>query len=404
MTLDALFKKRQAAYLKNIMKYGRIIINDHFVLILFILFGAGGFAYSNYLDTISFGMVQPRILVAFLFFIIVSTGSLTLLLEPADTIFLLPKEEQFKRIFKKITRQSFIQSLLSVALTTVLTFPIFVTTLDAPITDLIFIFLTLAGLKWLNTLTKVAPYFEIAQKQITRYRITNTVIKLIAIISLTFIHIQLTTLVVIALAIYTGFLFFEEKLFFEHLFEWETMIQAEENRMQRLYRFIGMFTNVPNIQTNIKRLPWMDPALDWLSKRNPQAPYYYVLRTTTRNTDYSMLVIRATVVGAILLAVTSSFTMATALTLLFLYIIGFQLITLVHEIERTPQFQIYPVTQKEKEQAVFKLIFQLLILITIILALASLSNLGIYGLILLPIGFLFAYIFSYIYAPSRLKA
>lgn len=404
MTLDALFKKRQTAYLKNIMKYGRIIVNDHFVLILFILFGAGGFAYSNYLDTITYGMVQPRILVAFLFFIVVSTGSLTLLLEPADTIFLLPKEEQFKQIFKKITRRSFLQSLLSVALVATLTFPIFVTTLDAPTTDLLFIFLTLAGLKWLNTLTKVAPYFEMTQKKLTRYRIANTTLKLLAIVGLTFIHLQLTTLVIVALAIYTGFLFFEEKLFFENLFEWETMIQAEENRMQRLYRFIGMFTNVPNIQTNIKRLPWLDPALDFLSKRNPTAPYYYVLRTTTRNTDYSMLVIRATVVGAILLAVTGSLMIAVALTLLFLYIIGFQLITLVHEIERTPQFQIYPVTQKEKEQAVFKFIFQLLILVTIILALASLNKLGIYGLLLLPSGFLFAYLFSYLYAPSRLKA
>ena len=64
MTLKQLFKKRNAAYLKDISKYGRIIINDHFVLILFILFGAGGFAYSNYLETLSPGMIQPRLLVA----------------------------------------------------------------------------------------------------------------------------------------------------------------------------------------------------------------------------------------------------------------------------------------------------------------------------------------------------
>jgi ABC-2 type transport system permease protein len=400
MTLKGLFKKRNTAYLKDLTKYGRIIINDHFVLILFILFGAGGFAYSNYLETITLGMVQPRLLVAFLFLLVVSTGRVKLLLEPADKIFLLPKEQAFKKIFKQMIRSSYLQSLLSVAILTILTFPIFVTTIDAQTYELFLIFLTLAGLKWLNMLTRIAPFFEMEENN---SRLLLTGVKILAIIGLLFINIPITTLLVVALAVYSAYQFFSEKIYFNHLFRWESMIQAEEKRMQQLYRFIGLFTNVPTIETNIKRLPWLDKILETLSKRNPKAPYYYILRTVTRNTEYSLLILRATIVGVLVLAVTGTVFISLVLVLLFLYIIGFQLLPLVNELERLPQFQMYPISAEEKARAVFKLIFQILFLVSILLGLASVNMLGMYGLILIPIGFVFAYLFTSFYAPSRLK-
>jgi len=404
MTLEALFKKRHTDYVKELLKYARIIVNDHFILILFILFGAGGFAYSNYLETLAIGMISPRILVAILFFIVTATGSVTLLLEPADKIYLLPKEHEFQDLFKKLTRRSYLESLISVGVITIVTFPIFVTTFDAETLDLFFIFLTLAGLKWLNYLVKIRPFFERASNKKRQRQLILTGIKLLTIFSLTFISIKLTAVIMAGLATYTAYLFATNKLYFKHLFQWETMIQAEEKRRQRLYRFIGMFTDVPKIDTSIKRLPWLDGVLNSLSKRNASAPYYYVLRTAIRNTDYSMLIVRATIVGSILLLVTENTSISIVLLLLFLYIIGFQLITLVDEVKRTPQFQMYPLMAKEIERAVFKFIFQILNAVNIILALSAVISLGLLGLTLLPIGILMAYLFSYIYTPRRLKS
>jgi len=404
MTLEALFKQRRTNYIKELLKYGRIVVNDHFILILFILFGAGGFAYSNYLETLTLGMISPRILVAILFFIVTSTGSVTLLLEPADKIYLLPKEHEFQDLFKKLTRRSYLESLVSVGVIAMITFPIFVTTFNAETLDLFFIFLALAGLKWLNYLVKIRPFFEKSAGQKRQRQWMLTGIKLLTIFSLTFISIKLTAVIIAGFATYTAYLFATNKLYFNHLFQWETMIQAEEKRRQRLYRFIGMFTDVPQIDTSIKRLPWLDGVLNSLSKRNDSAPYYYVLRTAIRNTDYSMLIVRATIVGSILLLVTNNTSISIVLLLLFLYIIGFQLITLVDEVKRTPQFQIYPVREKEIERAVFKFIFQILNGVNIILALSAVISLGLFGLMLLPIGVLMAYLFSYIYTPRRLQS
>lgn len=403
MTLKELFQKRQTNYIKELMRYGRVIFNDHFVLILLLLVGAGGYVYSNYLETLSFDALEPRIFVAFLYYLVVSMGSVNLLLEPADQIFLLPKEVAFKDIFKKMTAQSFLRSLLSVALITIITWPIFAATMSVPTSHLFFIFLALASLKGLNLLVKIQPFFEKDSEKLLKTKIGIVAIKLITILYLVFFNIVGASLLIFALAAVIGFRFFTDKLFSAQLFNWSVMIEAEEKRMQRVYRFIGMFVTVPNIETSIKRLPGLDPALQWLSKRKPTAPYYYLLRTTARNSDYSMLVIRATVVVALLLAVTGTLVISSLLLLLFLYMIGFQLLSLTSEIERVPQFRMYPIAQTTKEEAVYRLIFQVLIFVTLLLSLASTLQLGVEGLILLPIGVLFAYLFSRFYAPRRVQ-
>lgn len=403
MTLEGLFKKRYSLYMKNLLKYARHIINDHFVLVFFLLIGVGGYTYSQFLETIAYGMVGPRILVLFLFFILTSAGSITLLLEPADSIFLLPKEREFRGVFKRLTARSFASQMISTALLTFVTFPIFVTTLNVSTTDSIFIFLTLASLKWLNLLTKIYPFFYTHQKQEFKLEFSMQLIKILTLVSLLFIQIRTTAIIITAIALFSAYQFFTEKIYFNQFFKWEIMIEKEERRMQRIYRFIQMFVDVPHMKTRIRRLAWLDKPLNWLSQHYPTAPYYYILRTVTRNSEYSLLILRVTIVGMLLLAVTESFGTVLLLGILFLYIIGFQLIPLVNEINRTPQFQIYPVSEKMKVEAVYRIIFQILSFVSIFLALASLYTQGLRGFILVLIGIVFSYFFSHFYAPRRLK-
>ena len=404
MTLKELFSKRRTRYMKEMMKYGRLIFNDHFVLLLFLLVGAGGLAYSDYLDTLTQGMMQPRLLVGVIFYIITSTGSTTLLLEPADQIFLLPKEEDFKEVFKGLVSRSFIESLLSVGLVTILSFPIFVSTIQAQPIDMLFIFFALASLKGLNALFQLMPFFEMNQSQRPKYQAVLSIVKLIALIALLFIHVKVTAILLTIFGFITWTQFSRGNLFLDHLFNWESMIDAEDQRIQKLYRFIGMFATVPNIQTPIKRLAWLDPVLNGLTKRNPNASYYYILRLAIRNTEYSLMILRATSIGVVILAFTNTIILSAVIVLLFLYIIGFQLLTLVNELKKVPLFQIYPISDDEKIKAVQKLIFQFLFIVSILLVLASLNGIGLLGLSLGILGFLFAYLFSYFYAARRIKA
>ena len=403
MTLKSLFDKRYTLYIKNLLKYSKLIVNDHFVLILFLLLGAGGFAYSEFLDTVTPGMVEPRLLVAILFFMLTSTGNLSLLLEPADRMYLLPKEHEFKPIFKKMIARSFLEQTLSTAALTFVTFPIFVTTRNASTQDSLYIFAALMGLKWVNLLVKINPYFNNDKESNQKLKWSMHAFKLFGILSLLFLSIPLTTVLITAIALISAYAFFTEEIFFEKVFKWETMIEAEENRMQRIYRFIQMFVNVPHMQPKIHRLPWLDGALNTFTKRYEKAPYYFILRTVARNPEYSMLILRVSVIGMILLSVTESFLISSLLMVLFLYVIGFQMISLIDEINQTPQFQMYPITEKIKIDSVLRIIFEILLITAIFLTLGALYTHGLMGFVLFPIGILFAYLFSRFYVPQRLK-
>ena len=403
MTLKSLFDKRYTLYIKNLLKYSKLIVNDHFVLILFLLLGAGGFAYSEFLDTVTPGMVEPRLLVAILFFMLTSTGSISLLLEPADRIYLLPKEHEFKPIFKKMTARSFLEQALSTAALTFVTFPIFVTTRNASTEDSLYIFAALMGLKWLNLLVKINPFFNNDKETTQKLKWRMHAFKLFGILSLLFLSIPLTTIVITAIAVISAYAFFTEKIFFDKVFKWETMIEAEENRMQRIYRFIQMFVNVPHMEPKTHRLPWLDGALNTLSKRYEKAPYYFILRTVARNPEYSLLILRVSIIGMILLAVTESFIISSLLMVLFLYVIGFQMISLIDEINQTPQFQMYPITEKIKIDSVLRIIFEILLITAMFLTVGALYTHGLMGFVLFPIGILFACLFSRFYVPQRLK-
>ena len=403
MTLNRLFQKRYTLYLKNLLKYARHIVNDHFVLVFFLLIGVGGYTYSQFLETVTLEMVEPRLVVLLLFFMLTSTGSITLLLEPADRVFLLPKEREFQKVFKQLTFRSFASQMISMALLTFVTFPIFVTTLDTNTMESLFIFLTLVSLKWLNLLTKMYPFFYSQKENERKLKLAMVGIKLLTLTSLLFINLPITAILITLVAVIGAIQFLTGKMYFKQFFKWETMIETEERRMQKIYQLIQMFVDVPQLKTKIRRLKVLDKPLNWLSERYPTAPYYYILRIITRNSEYSLLILRVTIVGAILLAVTESFATGLILGLLFLYVIGFQLIPLINEMNQSPQFQIYPVTKTMKVKSVKHIIFQVLALVSIVLALFALNAQGIVGLTILPVGMLFGFLFSQFYVPRRIE-
>lgn len=404
MTLKFLFKKRQSIYYKELLKYMQYIFNDHFSLILFFLIGAGGYAYSNYLESIAIGSIQPRLFIVILYFVLVVSGSIALLVEEADQIFLLPKEEEFYPIFKGMLTKSYIQALIPIGFLSFITFPVFSVTLQTTWTEGVFIFVALASLKWLNLLVQIFPYFYQDEEEFQKYKLLIYIVTLLILAGLLFVNIQITTLFVLVPTLLSSYLFFTERIFFQHSLKWDTMISAEEARLQKVYRVIQLFTNVPHMETKFKRLSWLDTFLNKLSTRYPKAPYYYILRIVARNTDYSLLVLRLIGIGSVLLLLTDSYLFSILFTILFLYMLGFQLISLMNDIEKVPQFQVYPISTEEKLESVLRLIFEILIIMTVFFAVVSTIRLGLIGMILFPIGLLFSYIFSSLYVPYRVKA
>lgn len=403
MTINSLFKKRKGLYYKNLLKYSQYIFNDHFSLVLFFIIGAGGYAYSNYLDTLSPGNIQSLIGLLFLYFFLSVIGSVTLVVEEADQLFLLPKEEKFYSILKEAVFKSYLTSLVPVAFVTFITFPILAQVSGTTVEEGLFLFLGLASLKWFIFLLKIYPYFFQNEEKYQKYKYVLYLLIFIAIMNLNFINIIVTACILLFLAIISFYFFYTEKIYFDHSLKWEAMIEIEEARLHTLYRFIELFTDVPQMDTKVKRLSVLDQPLHSLSMRYPEAPYYYLIRMVARNTEYSLLVLRLTIIGSFFIYLMESYLLSVIFTVIFVYILGFQLISLVKEIDRLPQFQLYPITEKNKVDSSLRLINQLLLFMIIFFTMSSFLNLGAVGLTVLPIGLLFAYLFSYYYVPFRLQ-
>lgn len=404
MTLESLFKKRKKLYYKKLLKYGRYIFNDHFSLVLFFLIGAGGYAYSNYLDRLSSGDYQVQWVLLAVFFFLTTMGSVTLIVESADQVFLLAKEEKFYPIFKKEIFKSYLQSLILILLAVFISYPIFLITVKASQFEAFLIFLALASLKWLNLIVRIYPYFFHDERKYQKYFYLTKGVSLLLIFFVIFVDIKLFSVLITLIALLVGYLFISEKIYFNHSLRWDLMIAEEEGRLNRLYRLIAVFVDIPQMENGVKALTFMDPVIQKMTSRHPKAPYYYSLRTMIRNTEYRSLIVRLNVFAVIFIFLSNSYLLSLVFTLIFIYLLGFQLISLIQMNQKLPQFKILPVDDEEKITSSLYLMNQILLLMTFLIGITAIVSMGWKGLSIIPVGILMSYLFSYYYVPYRLKS
>lgn len=402
MTFDDLFKKRRTAQTKSLIKYSRYIVNDHFVLLLLLIIGAGGFAYRNYLETVTASMIMPKLFLVILFFLVIISGKITLLVKEADKIFLLPKTTEFRTIFNQQLFYSFGKAILTIGLVTWLSSPLLFQLLRLTLFEVLATFLAFLSLKWLNLLVQIFPFFSTNKRNYQKYKRSIMLFTLMSVFLLIFVQKLLITAVLIILFIGTMYLFLSGKIYNKQTLKWEKMIEVEEKRLQNIYRFIQLFTDVPLLKIRIQRLKWLDPLVERISKGTEDVIEYYLIRLLLRNTTYSSLLIRLTLIGSFLLIYTESIGLSLLLISLFIYMAGFQLLSLVYDLDKVLPFHFYPINKQQKEKAVISIIQKILFLMASILALSSFYALGAKGLLLYPVSILFVIILTKFYFTKRI--
>ena len=106
MNSAELFETRVRKYQKKSMKYIRYMLNDHFLIVLFFLFGFIMVQYSSWIQTIRV-LEWPLLgLLAVLLASVPFFGGVATLLEPADGIFLSVVGQDFKAYLQKAIRRS----------------------------------------------------------------------------------------------------------------------------------------------------------------------------------------------------------------------------------------------------------------------------------------------------------
>ena len=121
-----IWKQRVKLHRKKMMKYSKYIFNDHFVIVCLFLVGAMGYAYSNYLKTITSYDVKGQLIGVVVFTSVLGIGKLATLVQPADAVFLLPKEKAMAGYFKQAKWRSLWLPVFAIVLVTGAIMPLLV--------------------------------------------------------------------------------------------------------------------------------------------------------------------------------------------------------------------------------------------------------------------------------------
>lgn len=369
--MSKLFQTRLQAHFSMLFKYWKLVFNDHFVIALFFMFGALAYGYSQALDKIKSPVWWGKPLALVVLLLIVQLGRLATLVEKPDPVFLLPKTKQINRYLNQARNYSLLMAeLITIACFAVLS-PFLAVGVGMNTTSIILLGISMIGLKliWMNW-SVVALFDRKWQRSAYDFNAKWLDPALLIVIGL-YLSAAITVVITIIVGLSSFYLISNTQK--SNVLDWRTAVDQEATRMQRIYRFFNMFTDVPSVQGTIHRRRY----LDWIIKLlgNQKTTYGYLFsRGLVRGADISGLIARLTIVGMLIVFFIPQGWLNVIVFGLFIYLVSVQLISLYGQFDNSVFVHIYPVTETEK-QTEFRLIAtKVLVVVTVCLLVGSITQ------------------------------
>ncbi|RSI64929.1 Bacterial ABC transporter protein EcsB [Streptococcus oralis] len=331
-----LFLKRKQAFRKECVGYLRYVLNDHFVLFLLVLIGFLAYQYNQLLQDFPENHWPILLFLGIVSALLLAWGGIATYIEGPDKLFLLVSEEEVKSYLKGQTVSSLVFWTIVQTLFLLLFAPLFLAMGYGLPVFLVYVLLLGAG-KYLLFRQKASKFF------------TDTGL------------------------------------------DWDYVISQESKRKQVLLRFFALFTQVKGVSNSVKRRAYLDFILKTVQKVPGKIWQNLYLRSYLRNGDLFALSLRLLFLSLLAVIFIEQSWIATAVVVLFNYLLLFQLLALYRAFDYQYLTQLFPLEKGEKEKGLqevirgltgFVLLVQLIVgLITLQEKLALLALLGA-GLVL----------------------
>ena len=399
MNSEQLWGSRFKTYQKKVMKYAKYMMNDHFMIVFFFLFGFLLFQYSTWLKTIRI-LEWPLILfISLLLAVFPLFGEIATYVEEADVHFLSVIGEDFKPYFKRAIRYSWIFPLVLNGIATIFVLPIFMQAYGNGMIPFIAIFATLLSLKGFHFMIQKSIF----EGKFPKYSFYNVVLYcvnsiclfgILSFIPKVFSLSMTQVLLLLSIGLYR---FASAKTV---KFDWNEMIQKEQVRQQRIFRVIALFVDVPFLK---KHQAKRNQSLDIFVKRltpNRIHPYRYLLvRTALRSSNYVTVFLQMIVATVLLSFASSIWYWIMAIQSIMIVVICFQFSSL-YKHPKAHSIYIHSLYDPKEMMddfigVVLQLVIGASIIISVITALVSKNAFVLAGLLWYPVlsaGFLYGYI------------
>lgn len=402
MSLKEFWDERVQSYYKQIFKYLKYVFNDHFILFLFVLFGALAYAYSQFVKNLT---PEYWILSVFAFMIVVFSlyvGKLSLLLDPADQIFLTASEDRMNGIIKQSRLRSMVMPGVFLVGLILALMPLFVGTGVLVFKDWFLFALILLILKWTQLTLQILLFKRYDTREQQIYFVAFFLISLLSIGS--YLYFSKILAVILSVSLFIAFEVILQVYSRQKRFNWPKMVDSEQNRKKRIYQILNLFTDVPFIKNAPARRKWADSLIHRLQGESQSLSYYILVRSFIRSSDEGSLYLRLLLVGSIMILLTDVVLFKGMIGLVFLALIALQMTGLSQSLEREAVHAVFGVRIDDASASLQKLLTYLVGSASIVFGLVSLIPYqGVENIIPLVIFVIFTTVYIKIILPKRTK-
>ena len=395
--MNNLWKKRLNLYLKRMIKYYRYVFNDHFVIALLFLLGGISYTYSNFIKSLNVDLSYPwaKPVVIIVLLVMLQFGKVGTLIDEPDKVFLLPQEKGMREYLMKAQKRAWVSNSVIQIVVWIVLLPFIYYGVHLNLLESIILLLSQVALKVIQVNLFFIRAFE-AKYQAGKYSlILNYVVPLIVYM------LGLYASIYLALGITVGLILYLKSLPKNKIIQWNYLIDVEKLRLMRKYSFFNLFTDVPQVKKKAKRRKY----LDWLIPNLKNVYGYLFIRAIIRNGEYSGLYIRLTVIEFIVLLFIPKFWLSLVIGMLFIYLIGFQMLPLYKYFDDNVFVHLYPLEINSKGKEFKSILLALLIINAFLATIAvyiAIQNLLLSGAFLALV-LVESILFVYGYANLRLE-
>ena len=329
MNSAELFETRVRKYQKKSMKYMRYVLNDHFLIVLFFLFGFIMVQYSSWIQSIRVLELPLLGLLGALLASVPFFGGVATLLEPADGIFLSVVGQDFKAYLQKAIRRSWMLPILVMLASTGIIFPIVAQAFGTNLSMFVKLFLLQVFFK--DLLFRCTKY---AYRGVLHFTWMEKLgIYMIAVVNFFGMFLWISegwSMVLLVIPVLLSI--FVEQYYGKAAFvyQFDKMIEMELERQQRIYRLFALFVDVPMLhKPHAHRRTYLDGVLKMLVGNHPSGHRYLVSRTVIRTSQYMSLLLQLAVVSFVVALFSQPYYWNFIVNALLMMLLGFQLVGVI---------------------------------------------------------------------------
>mgnify|MGYP001746001619 FL=1 len=329
MNSAELFETRVRKYQKKSMKYMRYVLNDHFLIVLFFLFGFIMVQYSSWIQSIRVLELPLLGLLGALLASVPFFGGVATLLEPADGIFLSVVGQDFKAYLQKAIRRSWMLPLLVMLASTGIIFPIVAQAFGTNLSMFVKLFLLQVFFK--DLLFRCTKY---AYRGVLHFTWMEKLgIYMIAVVNFFGMFLWISegwSIVLLVIPVLLSI--FVEQYYGKAAFvyQFDKMIEMELERQQRIYRLFALFVDVPMLhKPHAHRRTYLDGVLKMLVGNQPSGHRYLVSHTVIRTSQYMSLLLQLAVVSFVVALFSQPYYWNFIVNALLMMLLGFQLVGVI---------------------------------------------------------------------------